>query len=272
MTNAFGRAIVLPNVAAPSGNGAIRTDPVDVAIDNLGESNIVTYLRAKTLLTPGSSITDRLNNSVTVADTNMTYNASDANFNGQPTVSTSSCTQNPMRTATLGLNGSFGAMPASFTVCAVLRRSSSHTDYVLSQVATAQKFITYFNPGGNFNWDTNFGGTDSSGSTGATVALAINTSAVIWFSWDNTAMIMRYGAGSASALYTSSAGSNAFLPQTGAALSILGGKDNPGSGQQFEGTFAMYAILNGAYMNGAVPANDALFTNLIAACKAKWNV
>jgi hypothetical protein len=277
MTNAFKTVIRNPGAAAPSGNPVYYTDAVDRAVYALGTSSpaapshVLAYIRAKKWPTGAgftSGLVDRLGNPVTSGTYagNATHNAADSNFSGQASVdltnvsSANSGTNNgPFQMGPgFRLNQSLTTLPASFTIAASLRLNTSAgsnnnifgtTDGVYLYSSSSGGLI--FSPDGTHNVTVNS-------------VLTPGTSAVMWLSWDNAATTYRIGVGGSSVLATGSiAYSNS--PTANDKISLFGYKGGINLGQCFSGQFEGCLILDKAYANGSVPADDALFATLISA-------
>ena len=277
MTNAFKTVLRNPGAVAPSGNPTYNTDTVDRAVYALGTSSpaspshVLAYIRAKKWPTGtgfGSGLVDRLGNPVSsgayAAD--AAKNASDANFGGLPSVDLTPLNgvgggnNSPFEIAGgLRLNQSLSEMPSSFTVAAAVRQVASGPS-VQNLFGTSDGIWSYFNASGGFNFTSNNNGSGSTLSQSG--MLTPGTAAVIWYSWDNAAVTFRCGRGSTSILGCSTI-TVGYSPSSGDKVHPFG-YTSINTGQCFYGQFEGFLLLDKAYMNGSVPADDALFTTLIS--------
>jgi hypothetical protein len=281
MTNAFKTVLRNPGAIAPSGNPTYNTDAVDRAVYALGTSSpttpshVLTYIRAKKWPTGtgfASGLVDRLGNPVTSGtySSYATKNASDANFNGQASVDmTNVASKNSGNNAPLvqvgpgfRLNQSLTTLPASFTITATLRLNAS-PGAVNNIFGTSDGVFCYANNSGQILLSP-----DGTHSATASVLTPAAAGAVFWLSWDNAAQIYRIGLGNTTILATGSiAYSNS--PAANDLLNVFGFKGSAmADGTCFNGQFEGYLVLDKAYMNGSVAADDALFTSLITAWAA----
>lgn len=274
MTNAFKTVLRNPGAVAPSGNPTYNTDAVDRAVYALGTSSpaspshVLAYLRAKKFAATiplSSEIVDRLGNPITVGTyaSSATKNASDSNFNGLPSIDLSplnglgsgnnSCMQ---LAGGYRLNGSLTTMPASFTVAASVRVNASPPS-VHNFCGSSDGLWGYFDSSGNLQFRPD-------GTHGITLAslLPATTTSVVWYSWDNSTYVLRGGRNS-STVSVSAMGSYAYSPTPGDHIQPFG-YTALNSGNSFFGQFEGWLLLDKAYMNGSVPADDALFTTLIS--------
>lgn len=275
MTNAFKNAIILPpGVSAPTGNANGYIDTVDQAVQALGTesganicTHVLAYMRAKMWSSPGAAgLIDRLGNPVSVGTYagNATQSASDSNFNGQASINLSavatagSGNNAPYKIAGgTRLNQSLTTMPASFTVIASLRGNAS-PGAVNNLFGTSDGIRSYFDNAGDLQFSPN------NGTTLATVsgALSAATTTLFWYSWDNAAQLLRYGKNSSLVIGSTSVAAS-YSPTSGDTVQPFG-LSGLNSGTTFNGYFEGLLLLDKAYMNGAVPSDDALFTSLIS--------
>ena len=278
MTNTFKTVIRNPGAVAPSGNPSYNTDVVDRAIFALGTSSpatpshVLAYIRAKKWPTTFTSgLVDRFNNPVasgTYAG-NATRNAFDPNFNGQASVdltnvsSANSGSNNGPFTMGPGfrLNQSLTTLPMSFTVVLSARLNTS-PGTVNSIYSTSDGWGPYLTTSGKLNVlfsgspDVNF----SSVSAFLTPGGPANVS---WWSYDSSTKIHRIGMGS-SVVVAQLTGTVTYTPAANAKMGIFAYAGQLNDGQAFAGQFEGILVLDKCYMNGSVPADDALFTSLIS--------
>ena len=256
-----------------SGNANGYVDAVDQAVEALGGAvtsgdicpHVLAYIRAKMWV--GGSLTtvvDRKNNAVAsgTGAGSVGKNVTDANFNGQASLDFApingvSGSGSPFQMGPgLRLNGTQAGPAASFTVAASVRWSAAPTSGVGNLFGSTDGIWGYFDNSGQLNFRA-----DGTHATQTTPLLTLNAAAVVWWSWDNAASLLRASVNNTTIAFSATnagthtpSGSGKIQPYR---LSLNGGNSFAG---QSEGLL----YLDKAYMNGAVAADDALFTTLIS--------
>jgi hypothetical protein len=280
MTNVFKNALMLPpGIVAPTGNANAYVDAVDIAVQGLGTvsggnvaTHVLGYLRARMFAATAplsAGIVDRLANPITLGTYagDATKNAADANFNGQASIDLSplngvgSGNNCPLQLGPgFRLNAALTTMPGSWTVVSACR-------LVSSPAATSNFFGSsdgiwgYFNNTGTLEWRV-----DGSHGYSVSGALTPGTAAVIWYSWDNSALTFRFGVNSGATVSQQTI-AYSYSPVANDKVFPFGFTSLNG-GNAFDGQFEGWLLLDKAYMNGSVPADDAAFGNMIAAYAA----
>ena len=153
-----------------------------------------------------------------------------------------------------GFNGYQAGMTASFTVVASVRWSFP-AGGVGNLFGSSDGLWGYFDGSGDFIFRP-----DGTHSTQVNGLLTMGAATVIWYSWDNAAQILRVGKNSATTLQQSS-NAGVYSPSPTGKINPFG-YTGINQGNCFAGQFEGMVVLK-PYMNGAVPADDQLFANLI---------
>lgn len=280
MTNAFKNAIMMPpGIVAPTGNTNGYEDAVDLAVEVLGSvsggdvcSHVLAYIRAKMWV--GGSLTsglvDRKGNPISSGTyaVDATKNVTDAAFNNQATIDLSplnglgTSENSPFQMGPgLRLNGAQAGMTPSFTVVATIDAPTAPSGGVANLFGSTDGLWGYLNASGTLAFRP-----DGSTQTNIVGFATPGTPCLCWYSWDNSAKILRTGLNSATV-------ANA-VPNAGTYSPSGTGKIQPfgytgfNQGNCLSGKFEGMLVLDKAYMNGAVAGDDQLFTSLIAAWAA----
>lgn len=280
MTNSFKTVLRNPGATAPAGNPTYNTDAVDRAVYALGTvsgtppgpSHVLAYIRAKRWPTVSgftSGLVDRLGNPVSSGSTyaaNAVKNATDANFNGQSSIDLTSVSSAGASSglATMGpgfgLNGTgYTTLPTSFTFAASLRLNSSGAPSVNNIYSTSEGNSVYCTAAGAMQ--CYIGGSTDANFT--TVTAPPGTAVVSWMSYDSSTKIWRAGYNTSTVLQTHT-GTHTYTPTANDKIGLFCYDAQLNNGQCFSGQFEGYLVLDKAYMNGSVPADDAQFTTLIS--------
>jgi hypothetical protein len=245
--------------AGNSADGTITRDAIDDLVGAMS-SHLLIYLLAKKI-TPGTTgFVDRLANAITNNTPSATKTTSDSNFGGHTSITLSSSDTNPFHTAA----GGFGigappiAMPNSFSIVAGIRGPAS------------------FSGGAGLYGDglsSNGGIAVGAGSSGNLIALingsidisiasffATNTTYVFFYSYDSATKIHRYGLNSV----TNVSQTTGTATRTSQGTSTLCYPFGEYSGASSQFTFNRWMLFGKAYLNGAVPSDDATFANLVS--------
>lgn len=243
-------------------DGQIHRNIVDDAFGAMA-SKLLIFLRASTMSPTSAAVLDALGNSFTSTG-NMTKSTSDSNFNNHESITFNASTFNPYVSAAggIGIGAAPQPMTNSFTVLAGMRCApSSNTCLYGDNAGTsdgANKSGFYMNSTGKLS-----GIIGNSGIPGATsIGFPSGGQAgVVWVSYDASTSIVRAGANGPAIAYQSSALS-AFHNGAGTSTVVYPFAYQTG-GASGSLSFHRWALFNKAFMNGAVPGDDAQFGALI---------
>lgn len=242
-------------------DGQITRDSIDDLVGAMA-SKVLVYLLAKKI-TPGTTpFVDRLGNTITNHTPSASKTTSDANFNNHTSITLSNSDNLPFTTAA----GGFGdgtppiAMTNSFSIIAGIRAAS---------LAASGLYGDGLSSNGGVFVGMNSSGTllvGINGTTDLSVAsfFSAATTYAFYYSYDSATKIHRYGVNSTSAVAQTTGTATRTSQGTSASCNPFGEYSSANSAF----TFNRFILFNKAYLNGAVPADDAAFGNLVAAYAA----
>lgn len=246
-----------------SADGAITRDAIDDLVAGMS-SHLLVYLLAKKI-TPGSTaFVDRLGNTITNNTPSGSKTTSDTNFNNHTSITLASGDTNPFHTAA----GGYGigtppiAMPNSFSIVAGIRGPASFSGGA-----------GLYGDGTNANGGVAIGAGASgnlialiNGTTDISIAsfFATSTTYAFFYSYDSATKIHRYGLNSVANVAQSTGTATRGSQGTSTICYPFG--EYSAASSQF--TFNRWMLFNKAFLNGAVPSDDAAFANLVAAYAA----
>jgi hypothetical protein len=243
-------------------DGSITRDAIDDLVGAMS-SHLLIYLYANKI-TPGTTaFVDRLGNTLSQHNPDATKNSADSNFGGHPSITLSSSDGIPFTTTA----GGFGigtppiSGPTSFSVVASLRVAATANAGGIYGDGISGTSDFYLGMGSSGNLIA-----DISGTLDLNVAsfFAANTTYAFFYSYDSATKIHRYGVNSTASLsQTTGTGSRTTH---GTSTFITPFSQPTGGFSQF--TFNRWIAFNKAYLNGAVPSDDAAFANLVSAYAA----
>jgi hypothetical protein len=246
-----------------SADGQIHRNVVDDALGAMA-SKLLVLLRAETITPANSSILDSLGNPIANRNTSGVKTASDANFNGNTSLSIIGGVSNMFQTTANELGATGGAGPAmtnSFSLVTGLRVPTGSLlpifgdNAVTSDGSDVSGF--YIDTNGKLNGGV---GTTSNFST-QTFGYTINTTAVVWLSYDASTGIFRCGCNSALTQYQTTLANTRTGAGSGTAVYPFGYRTS--STPTNNSYFHRWTLFNKAFLNGAVPPDDAQFTALV---------
>ncbi|HEY1615121.1 MAG TPA: hypothetical protein VGF97_15660 [Rhizomicrobium sp.] len=253
--------------ATATGNaldGKITRSPIDDLFAQMS-SHLLIYLRASKIDPSKSQIVDALGNAITASTSGVTKNVADTNFSGHESITLNNSTNTyTTQSGGIGIGSPPVAMSNSFSIVAGLRspNSFSGTSSCIYGDGTSSNggCALYVGTSGNLNASIN-GTVELSVSS----ALATATTYAFWYSYDASTKTHRYGLNSPNSL-AQTTGSQSRTSQGTSTICYPFGFYSSGTCGFW--SFNRWAIFNKAYMNGAIPADDMAFSNLISAYAA----
>jgi len=250
-----------------SADGKISRNAIDDLIAGMS-SKLLIYLRAVKINPASGAFPDALGNTVT-AVTTATKNTSDPNFNGHESITFNSgaLNQYAMAAGGIGIGTPPIAMTNSFTVVAGIHAGSFAANGLFGDTAgTTNQALNgiYLQASGNLVVD--IGGTGGAVTlSGTQPLLASGSTGIVWISYDAATNIVRAGCNSSAIQLTGTS----IYTRNGANTSTVCYPFNyQNSGTPGNQSFNRWLLFNKAYLNGAVAADDAAFSNLISAYAA----
>ncbi len=243
-----------------SADGKITRDSIDDLIGAM-QSHLLIYLRAVKITPANASFVDALGNTVTAQTSGVTKNSSDANFNNHSSITLNDANnQYAMAAGGIGIGTPPIAMPNSFTVLAGLRSASSFagvSSCLYGDGTNANGGVAlYVGTSGNLVAQVN-----GSAELSVASAFATSTTYAFWYSYDAATKIHRYGMNNTTVLAQATGAQNRTSQGASTVCYPFGYYSSGTCGYW---SFNRWALFGKAYMNGAVPSDDAAFTNLVA--------
>lgn len=246
-------------------DGKITRDAIDDLVAGMS-SHLLIYLRSVKMSTPAASFVDSLGNPISLTTpSDLTFTSSDSSFNNHSSIAFNQPSGGNLLSTTAGAIG-IGAPPLSmtnsFTFMAGIHAGNSSGGNCLygDNAGTSGTAVTgfYLNSAGNLvgligGSNLSFGGSQpllAAGSTGA-----------VWLSYDALTNTVRAGVNNGIIALTAVSAQTRNGAGTSTVCNPFGYGGGGAAGNQ---KFNRWTLWNKAFMNGAVPADDAAFTNLVA--------
>ena len=245
-----------------SADGQIHRNVVDDALGAMA-SKLLLLLRADTINIASSSIVDAMGNPITQVTTGLTKSNSDAHFSNNPSITQGNqINQYTASANSIGNPSAGSAMTNSFTMLAGLYYPSSPDGvngiYGDNAGTSDSGNITGFYLDGSGDLKYSIGAVTFQNL--AAGLLTPGNTYVLWISYDASTGIFRVGKNSPNV----AAQLTQAVTRTGAgSATVCHPWTYSTSGQSGNISWHRWALFNKAFMNGAVPADDAQFSALV---------
>ncbi|HEX3666875.1 MAG TPA: hypothetical protein VHU23_16745 [Rhizomicrobium sp.] len=240
-------------------DGQITRDPIDDLVAGMS-SHLLIYLLAKKIPPGTTPFVDRLGNTINQSTSHATKTASDPNFGNHPSITLSFSDDPPYWTAAggIGISTLPIAMSNSFTILTGVRVAAITNNGGLYGDGTSSNGGVQLGMGTTGNFFADINGTRE---VNASNFFTANTTYALFYSYDATTKIHRYGINNASS-YTQVQGSMTRTSQGTSTVCYPFSQYSGSAESQF--IWNRWMLFNKAYLNGAIPSDDATFVNLVS--------